>query len=70
MYIRSITRQRRNIGHAGIHISRPDSMSDRLILLDNRFVGLTVFVFSGSITALIQKEFGLIEVFLITDYQI
>lgn len=45
-------------------------MSDRLILFDDRFVGLTVFVFSGSITALIQKEFGLIEVFLITGYQI
>ena len=60
MYIRSIARQRRNIGHAGIHIGRPDSMSDRLILFDNRFVGLTVFVFPGSITALIQEELSLI----------
>ena len=59
-----------HICHACIHISGTDSMSHSLILLHYRLVCLTVCICAGGMSALVQKEFGLIQVFLLPRYQI
>ena len=58
-----------HICHACIHIGGTDSMSHGLILLHYWLVRLTVFIRTGSISALVQKEFGLIQIFLLPCYQ-
>ena len=45
-------------------------MTDRFVLLNDGYMGLTVQVFAGSISAFVKKEFGLTEVFLISCHQV
>ena len=44
-------------------------MSHGLILLHYRLVRLTVFICAGGVSTLVQKEFGLIQIFLLPCYQ-
>ena len=70
MNISSITSQSSHIGHTRIHVSSTHCMSYCLILFNYRFVSLTVFIPTRSITTLIQEEFSLVQIFLFTCYQI
>jgi len=58
------------ICHARIHIGGTHGMSHGLVLLNNRFVSLTVFVGAGGISSFIKEELGLIQVLLVTGYQV
>ena len=58
------------ICHTCIHIGSANSMSHSLILLHYRLVRLTVCICAGGMSALVQKEFCLIQVFLLPRYQI
>ena len=70
MDISRVSRQCGYICHTCIHIGSANSMSHSLILFHYRFMRLTVFIRTGSISALVQKEFGLIQIFLLPCYQV
>ena len=70
MHISSIACKCRNICHVGIHICSTHCMSDSFILFYNWLMCLTICIPSGSISALIQKEFCHIKISLFTRYKI
>ncbi len=74
----SITRLSGYIGHTTVHIGRPDGVAHSLILVHHRFVvlhiaGMAVIGIklpSVGMAALIQKELGKLEIFLLTGYMV
>ena len=68
--IATITCNGRHICHAGIHIGGTDCVPDSFILFYNRFVRLAIGIFPTGISARIQKELGLVEIFLVTCHEI
>ena len=59
-----------HIGHTGIHIGGTHCMADGLILFNDWFVSLRVLMHNSGLATIVEEELGLVEVFLVTCYQI
>ena len=62
--------ERSHIGHTGIHIGSTNSMTYSLILFDDWLMSLGILMYDGGLATIIEEELSLIEIFLITCYQI
>ena len=70
MDIGRVPRQGRHVRHAGIHIRGPHGVSHGFVLLHHGFVRLAVLVAAGSVSALVEEELGLIQVFPVARHEI
>ena len=70
MNVGGISGESCHVGHSCVHISGANGVSHGFILLDNGFVCLTVFVRAAGVTTLVEEEFSLVEVFLVSGDQI
>lgn len=59
-----------HVGHTGIHIDGTHGMTHGLILINNRFVGLAVGIFSRSVAATVEEIFRLVEIFSVAGGEI
>ena len=66
--VRAISRNGSHVCHARIHINSAYGMPHSFILLDDRFMRLAISIFPASVSACIQKEFSLIEVFTVARH--
>ena len=58
------------ISHTSIHIGGTNSMTYSLVLLQNRFVALRVFLFDGCLSTIVKEELSLVEIFLVACSEI
>ena len=54
-----------HVGHARIHIGGAHRMAHGLVLINNRLVGLRVFVYDGGLSAIVEQKFCLVEILLV-----
>ena len=59
-----------HVGHAGIHVGGADGVSHGLALLQDREMRLVVLIPVLGLTALVQEELGLVQVFLLARGEI
>ena len=65
MNISRVARQGSHIGHSRIHIGGPDCVAHGLVLLHHGFVRLTVTVLDMRLSAVVEQELCLVQIFLL-----
>ena len=59
-----------HIGHTCIHVGRTNGMAYGLVLFDDGLVGLRIVVNDGGLTAVVEEELCLVEIFLVARHEI
>ena len=63
--VRAVARERRHVGHAGVHIPRAHGVTHGLVLFRHRLVALAVRVLAFGFAAHVEEESGLVEIALV-----